>query len=366
MNPSNDNMSELDEELPTTTLPIDPVEQAIFLREQQAQINQLNSNNNYLNQELRKTRQELANVSNTLPTIYPEPTTQFTSNSNTTIKINPPTVYTGNREETSQFLAQCSLVFEADPYLYSNFQKRIIYTLSFLRGDAFKWYEAAINRPKRKFESYEEFAELLRSTFGEEATASEDKTYDMLSSLRQTHSCQAYSTRFLQLASLINENPNSFTRMYKKGLKNEIQLHLVSLEPQPTTLHNTMAAAIRFDDRLYNLKFDNRHSPKSRNYSDTHQYRPLPFVPRNTNSFPMDLDTLNIEKNKSIDKSNKFKDQRNKNKRSAITEEEKQRRRDNHLCLYDGKSDCPGRDDISKCTLLLARPDFQPGRGPRQ
>ena len=334
-----------------------PTHNLSTLQRIQIQLNQLSENNLHLNQQLLEARGEIAAQSAII-----QRSRSLSVNSSNRIKINKPKEFTGNRDETSQFLAQCSLVFEADPTTFADYHQRIIYTTSFLRGDAFKWYEAALYRQERSFDSYSEFTTLLRSVFGEDTSTSQDKSYENLAKLRHTHSCQQFSTRFVQLASRVNIDQDDLAHLYKSALKPEIRLHLIGLRPQPSTLQELMNASIEYDDALYNLNQKNRSTSHQSNVSFRRNNQPN--FPQSRRTEPMDLDSLNLKtespKFPKISRSTSS----NISKRGPLSDAEKKHRRDNHLCLYDGKSDCPGKDDLTKCPLLAARPDFRASRTP--
>jgi hypothetical protein len=47
-----------------------------------------------------------------------------------------------------------------------------------------------------------------------------------------------------------------------------------------------------------------------------------------------------------------------------LTPEEKQRRKNAHLCIYCGEHSCPGSKDVNKCSKLIK--NQQSGKAPRQ
>ena len=263
-----------------------------------------------------------------LLTIQLEGTRQQTQASSK-VKVNPPKEFHGARDETSSFLAQCELVFRANPALYNDDQVRVIYMVSYLRGDAFKWYESAILRPNLNNIAYEQFKTLFKATFGEDTNVQIDKAYADLRRCQQTKSCQAYSTRFLQLASRVDANKSTKMNFYREGLKAEVKLHLIGLRPAPATLAELIQAAVQYDDAYHRIK--------SAGYrpATTSGPRFTPSTPvTSTGPTPMNIDSQKVTTT------------------GKLTDAERKRRKDNHLCMYDGDKDCPGAKDINLCPKL--------------
>jgi hypothetical protein len=87
----------------------------------------------------------------------------------TQCKINKPKEFHGARKDTVSFLTQCELVFMADPTAFSA-HHRILYVASFLRDEAFDWFQAAVVQTNREFTVYEEFTTLFKSVFGKDVS----------------------------------------------------------------------------------------------------------------------------------------------------------------------------------------------------
>ena len=255
-------------------------------------------------------------------------------------KVNKPKEFHGSREETTTFLAQCDLVFKSDPYAFANHEDKVHYVASFLRGDAFKWYEAAVHQVRRKFVNFDEFEALIKTTFGQDSTIHQDKAFADLRKLRQTKSCQSYSTKFIQLAAKVLIDENAKMQLYKEGLKDNVKLHLIGIHPQPTSLASLINAAVAYDDAYHNLKGS---APKGSFSAIHHAASSSTSASGPTSSSeptPMDLDTTNVKK---------------QNSRGKLTSQEKQRRIDEGLCVYCGSKDCGGIKDLNDCRHLKSR-----------
>ncbi|KAJ1557190.1 hypothetical protein HK096_008639, partial [Nowakowskiella sp. JEL0078] len=98
------------------------------------------------------------------------------------------------------------------------------------------------------------------------------------------------------------------------------------------TINEYQKDAILCDERLFD------HEQSKNNYSKFHHQHHIQQniqqqQPISHQTAPMELDAIitRLLNSKFIEK---------------LTQEEKDRRRANNLCVYDGRADCPGRDDI--------------------
>ena len=277
------------------------------LKQMQDSLNQLTRQNYALNQQILNHNSVIQSLQSTHATLTPTPSK---------VKINKPKEFHGLRDEASSFLAQCHLVFSTDPTTYADDQLKINYIVSFLRGDAFKWYDAVIYRPGLTFSGLAEFEDLFKVTFGEDSSTFQDKAFGDLRRLTQTKSCQAYSTKFVQLAARVFVDEATKMYFFKEGLKPDVKLHLVGLRPAPKTLSELIRAAVEYDDALFRL----------RSATKTSFAKPIPkFAPTRTSLpadspiIPMDVDAATIKPVST--------------KREKLSDAEKQRRRDNSLSL---------------------------------
>jgi hypothetical protein len=111
--------------------------------------------------------------------------------------------------------------------------------------------------------------------------------------------------------------------MYRKGLKENVKDLLVTFA-YPDTLRGAQEDAIECDERL----FDRAREGKSTDRLN---------IQRNKDTaVPMEIDAISTKAGK-------------------LTPAEKDRRRKENLCVYDGKADCPGRDNLELCPNLLKK-----------
>ena len=98
------------------------------------------------------------------------------SNETKELRINPPTHFTGNRDDLDNFIQDCMLYLTLNRAVYETDEKKIIFMLSYMtEGSARAWKEAfvrdVINTQTNDFGSLEQFTVNLKKAF--EASDSE-------------------------------------------------------------------------------------------------------------------------------------------------------------------------------------------------
>ena len=112
------------------------------------------------------------------------------SNSDETkeLRIDPPTHFTGNRDDLDNFLHDCTLYLTLNRAVYETDEKKIIFMLSYMtEGTARAWKEAfvwdVINTQTNDFKSLKQFTVDLKKAF--EASDSEGDARAKLRQLKQ-------------------------------------------------------------------------------------------------------------------------------------------------------------------------------------
>jgi hypothetical protein len=133
----------------------------------------------------------------------------------------------------------------------------------------------------------------------------------------------AYVAEFQQLACDLDWNDTAFITMLRWGLRDDIKTLLLNL-PKPTTLSEAITQTIDYNNRLFEQRQERRllfGSYRADYTAPTRQTSSSTSTPE-----PMQIDTSRIRK---------------------LTEEEKERRRKEHLCFY-----CRGKDhSLNNCPL---------------
>ena len=251
--------------------------------------------------------------------------------------------FSGERHKLSNFLSQCRLKFWGQSSRFRTESSKIMYAGSRLRGVAYSWFEPILdsrnNNPLPELQSFERFTESLTAMYGitdQKATAERQIT-----ECHQVSSAAAYAAEFRRLQGLISWNDSALCHQFYTGLKENVKDKLAETE-RPATLTELIASAVRIDNRFHERRLEkSTRSPAfspSRPIPTTNSpvahptpnsgWKPSAFVPQ-----PMDLDSTRPRFRK-------------------LTDEEKQRRRSNNLCMYCGKAghsatECPSVPKIN-------------------
>ncbi|KAE8179309.1 hypothetical protein CF335_g9639, partial [Tilletia laevis] len=142
-----------------------------------------------------------------------------------------------------------------------------------------------------------------------------------LLSLTQTNTTASYATRFFQLATQLEWNDEALRARFYEGLAEDVKDALAYSEKTIEDVQDLANHAVKLDNRLQERR--NRSRPRGSG-SNTHGSTTFSSSPSHASAsassgpVPMDLDATAP-------------------RYQPLTDAEKQRRRDNKLCLYCGK-----------------------------
>src|ERR1700678_1940094 len=151
------------------------------------------------------------------------------SNSNETkeLRINPPTHFSGNRDDLDNFIQDCTLYLTLNKAVYETDEKQIIFMLSYMtEGTARAWKEAfvrhVINSPIIDFGSLKQFTVDLKKAF--KASDSEGDARAKLRHLKQgKDSVDDYVAEFRILAGKARMTDNAaLTEYFMEGINTGI------------------------------------------------------------------------------------------------------------------------------------------------
>jgi hypothetical protein len=190
--------------------------------------------------------------------------------------------------------------------------------------------------------SFDELAAAIRTSFGDDTRIVSFISFQELAALRQTKSVQAYNTAFIQLSVRVQPllPDAALILTYRNGLKSAINSYLATSGRVFNTLDEWMDAAAEYDEITFKINGSMAPSQARSSFVSRNSRR-------NTESFhrtsaPPRSPVVNLD----------VKEVRH---HGSLTPQERQRRVDNHLCIYDGLSDCPGARDLSLCPRLKRR-----------
>lgn len=288
------------------------------------------------------------------------------------ISVRSPDPFKGtDRSKLRSFLAQCRMAFAANPRKFVSEKSKIMFAASYFTSVALAWFEPFLFLEPEEapsfLSSFSSFEEELMKTFGDpdsEATA-EHKLNSI--KMKEDHQVSRYITDFRKYQLQVRWDERALMFSFRKGLPPRILDELARLEEKPRNLNDLQQASLKIDirywerqqerkefgqqERLPQQHKDARHHSKS--YSNPlSKATPLritstPSSSSSLSSFPSSSHSPAISKDKR-DRKYPYLDTKGK-----LTEEEKERRKKNSLCMYCGaanhsQTDCPNKKNNSK------------------
>lgn len=162
--------------------------------------------------------------------------------------IPTPERYSGSLGSCSQFLLQCSLVFDLQPNTYNTDKSRIAFMISFLTGKAAQWATAVVENNSPACRSYVEFTEVMKKIFDHPLKGKEAAT--RLLSLKQGSSSVAqYAIDFRILAAESGWDDTALQGVFIKGLNERVKDELAARD-ETNSFEELISLTTRLDNRL--------------------------------------------------------------------------------------------------------------------
>src|SRR5271155_3768606 len=226
------------------------------------------------------------------------------SNETKELRINPPTHFTGNRDDLDNFIQDCTLYLTLNRAVYETDEKKIIFMLSYMtEGTARAWKEAfvrdIINSPTNDFGSLKQFTVNLKKAF--EAPDSEGDARAKLRQLNQgKDSVDDYVAQFRILAGKARMTDDAaLTEYFMEGVNTGILRKIFAQEKLPATITEWYERTSRCDSHYRRVQeILGRRRGTSENAQTTNDMK-KPFIPRFTpkeqDPNEMDVDRLSTE-----------------------------------------------------------------------
>lgn len=260
-------------------------------------------------------------------------------------KVNDPEVFDGQPDKLTSFLTECSIVFELQPSRFPNDSTRINYMISFLRKSPLLAIRPHLNDfPRPNFLiDYLEFVDYLRTSYGdpdEQGTARRKYRACI-----QKGSASSYFSELRQYLAVLGWSEHSEPVVDKaiEGLKPSLKDELARKEDRPSSLSELVKFIVPLDNRLHVREIEKKKetNPTSSNIRQT-------TVPntRVTSSTQTTTSSTRVDNAPRTSSSTTNSSTRIELPRGPLSEEEKDRRRKNNLCMYCGQPghgflDCP-------------------------
>lgn len=259
-------------------------------------------------------------------------------------RISLPEKFDGTRSKFRGFVNQVRLVFILQPQRYPTDVSRVGLVGTLLSGQALSWFAPLFEKQSPILNSFEAFMVAFEEAFGEHDKIRSATT--KIRGLRQgMRSASVYASDFRQLACDINWGDQALISQFQWGLRDDVKDLLLTM-PDPVTLNEAISQAVRCDNRLFQRRQDKRFLPNLQRHNNYSMATNSPDVPSEAEDMQIDAA--------------RFK---------PLTEEEKRRRRLEHLCLYCGKpnhkvDNCPQKKRRSyKMRSATTPSEAQSGNG---
>jgi len=218
--------------------------------------------------------------------------------------------FSGNRKYLKGFLAKMELAFQLHPELFQHDEDKVVYIISRLYGNAMNWAASLIENHDPCLRNYQLFISKIKAFYG-----NFDATFianQKLRILKQKHlgKINKYIMEFNKYADDSSWNEPAKMDAFLDGLHDQIATRILEMFPGPQSLFELQTIASRIDFRL-----------------STHKQ----FFRFNNNNFSQEDFSFNNKPN-STNSFNPY----SRRTHEPLTPEEKERRRNENLCLYCG------------------------------
>ena len=245
--------------------------------------------------------------------------------------VKEPECFSGDTYSLNGFLTQCDLVFALQSSRFANDSVKVKYIISFLRGTPLLAIRPLLlmDPSPIMLNNLQLFTNHLRTTYGDpdEVAVATRKLQD----LKQTGPASAYFAEFQQYIAIAGWGSGPVVvHMAIQGLKSHLQDELARIAIRPQTIGELIQFIVPLDNRLFEREQSKRAQTKIAVPRSTTSYASYANVAQFTTAAAVQPNVVGVSRPipTSAVRSTII--------RSPLTAEEKQKRRDNNLCLYCG------------------------------
>ena len=256
-------------------------------------------------------------------------------------KLAPPKTFHGQQSEFTRFLIQFTLIYETDPDRYSTDAAKIAFAASYLDGSAEEWVKLHVDLvtgTTPTFPTWASFTQALKAAFDDPDAyqTAEEKIHKLKQGNRDY---TKYYTEFITYATILEWDERTKISFFKRGLNGELQKLLLTNTDPTRIFTEYVSFAIKLDN---NLRAHKQRKYITSRTNDGRFSQPTPTTATGSHPGPMDLSATRHLNYQNYQNYQKFISQ----KRGPIDQNERDRRRDNNLCMYCGNpghwaSTCP-------------------------
>jgi hypothetical protein len=280
------------------------------------------------------------------------------SSSRSVGKVKEPDTFDGSDpRKLNNFILLCNLYFRNNPSYFDD-EPKVTFALSFLRGTALEYFEPSIldsDETPSWIDNWSAFVRTLRTQFGPiDPTADAEDGIDNLK-MQENQRIVKYNVDFNRFAIQTGWDESVLRHRYYSGLAERIK-DIMGQQGKPATLEAMKTLAHSIDSRHYERLREKSRSEKNKPDKDKSDKDKSDKKPGNPNSNNNSGNSKNKNKaNQNSNNNNSGKPATSGNSASVsdklgkdgkLTPQERQRRFDNNLCMFCGKTghsakDCP-------------------------
>ncbi len=239
-------------------------------------------------------------------------------------KLPPPSEFSGKISEFRNFMGQCTLTLTMCPNTYTTDEKKVLFVISLLRGNALSWARDIVekeNHPLRH--DYDAFKSALSNVYLDQNYR--ELCESKLNTLRQTKSAASYAVEFATLSAPLALNDEALSLNFYRGLGQDVKDGMAIIG-RASTYEALVKQAISIDQRSHQRRLESKSESGSSSNGSNISWSPSNT--HNTNNSPKPTQRFESKP------------------RGPLSEEEKARRKRLNLCVYctDPKhsvADCP-------------------------
>jgi len=262
-------------------------------------------------------------------------------------KVSTPDEFAGKISEYRTFMSQCLLNFAMSPSRYPDDERKVLFVVSYLRGNARDWARPILDDEKHPYRNdFAAFKKVLDTLYLDRNLKHQAR--DKLSRLKQTKSAAAYSVEFQQIIAPLNLNDEGKHILFYLGLKDTIKDALATIKEEET-FHPLVDQVIAIDQRQHQRRMEDKKSSSAK--------------PHETTSMSKSAGKKPVSKEQPKHSS----PQPSSQPRGPLSKEEKARRRNNNLCYRCASPDhkahaCPLRNasSSSMSAPITIVPEYSP------
>ncbi|KAF5339905.1 hypothetical protein D9758_015029 [Tetrapyrgos nigripes] len=274
----------------------------------------------------------------------------------------PPTPFKGKATDVETFIDSVQDAVELLGRTLTTDRQKCIYMATLFAEAPKQWYRAIRTSKPELLDSFTDFITSFRAHFGESNIAY--VANNKLKKLVQTGSAASYASRFLELLVHVNWTDETKIDMFYSGLKTATK-DLISNTPRserPKTFLDYSQWVITCDNRVHEREQERRDEGGKKTSNGMSSKPSSSKSHSSTNPTPSTSNTLPLGEPMQIDASKTGVVQ------GKLTSEERQRRKDQGLCLYCGRcgkqaDECPNRSEQAIKRMAQRKAGFPVGEG---